>query len=402
MSINPKMTLIDQLPIEGKRTLLRLDLNVPLEDGKIADASRIEAALPTIQHARARGARLIICSHLGRPKGKTVPELSMAPVGLYLAEKLKTEITMPDHPIGPSAQKLASELRDGDIMLLENLRFDAGETKNAELMSKGLAELAECYVNDAFGAAHRAHASTAGVAGYVRDKAAGFLMDTEITALSRLLRAPKKGFVAILGGAKVSDKITVIRQLMTKVDTLLIGGAMAYTFLKAQGIEVGKSIVETEQLHTATEILQVARENGVELVLPSDHLCATDFAADATGVAQDGHISDELMGLDIGAKTAAAYGEIIQRAETIFWNGPMGVFEFEAFANGTKAIAREVARSTAFSVVGGGDSVRAVNESGQADHISHVSTGGGASLEFIEGKSLPGLAALGFGKLEVA
>ena len=268
MSINPKMTLIDQLPIEGKRTLLRLDLNVPLEDGK--SQMRAELKLPCQQYSTREGEvpdSLSVAIWVA-PKGKTVPELSMAPVGLYLAEKLKTEITMPDHPIGPSAQKLASELRDGDIMLLENLRFDAGETKNAELMSKGLAELAECYVNDAFGAAHRAHASTAGVAAHVRDKAAGFLMDTEITALSRLLRAPKKGFVAILGGAKVSDKITVIRQLMTKVDTLLIGGAMAYTFLKAQGIEVGKSIVETEHLHTATEILQVARENGVELVLP--------------------------------------------------------------------------------------------------------------------------------------
>lgn len=397
----PAMTLIDELPIESKRTLIRVDLNVPLQDGQIADDSRIVAALPTIRHAVKRGARIILVSHLGRPKGQVVPSLSLAPVGEYLASALQTEVLLPDQPIGVSASRLASSLRDGQILLLENIRFDAGETQNTEVCSRALAELAECYVNDAFGAAHRAHASTVGVTSFVRDKAVGFLMAKEVEALQHLLEAPKTGFVAILGGAKVSDKIKVIRSLMDKVDTLLIGGAMAYTFLQAKGLGVGQSRIEEAHIKTAKTVLSAAESKGVEICLPSDHVCATEFSADAVPVSQGIEIGDQLMGLDIGPETARTYATKLARAKTIFWNGPMGVFEFEAFAAGTRAVADAVAASQAWSVVGGGDSVRAVKESGRANEIDHVSTGGGASLEFIEGKLLPGLEALGFGKTEI-
>ena len=397
----PVMTLIDALPIEGKRTLIRVDLNVPLEDGSIADDSRIVAALPTIRHAVSRGARVILVSHLGRPKGNVVPSLSLAPVGEYLAEALNTEILLPDTPIGDSAMRLAASLRDGQVLLLENIRFDEGETKNTDACSRALAEMADCFVNDAFGAAHRAHASTVGVTNHIRDKAVGFLMAKEVKALQNLLDAPKAGFVAILGGAKVSDKIKVINRLLDRVDTLLIGGAMAYTFLRAKGVEVGSSRIEVEHIETAKAVLSAAVDKNVEICLPIDHRCAAEFSETAKVVLQTTGIESNLMGLDIGPETAALFSEKLSRAQTVFWNGPMGVFEFEAFASGTRTVADAVADSDAWSVVGGGDSVRAIKESGRADSIDHVSTGGGASLEFIEGKVLPGLAALGYGKREV-
>ena len=397
----PLMTLIEHLPIEGRKTLIRVDLNVPLENGQIADDSRIVAALPTIKHAVNRGARVILVSHLGRPKGVSTPALSLAPIGNYLAEALGRDIILPEAPVGDAATRLASELRDGDVLLLENIRFNAGETKNDEGLSRELATLADCYVNDAFGAAHRAHSSTVGVTGFIRDKAMGFLMAKEVGALNRLLEAPKDGFVAILGGAKVSDKIQVIQRLLDRVDTLLIGGAMAYTFLEAQGISVGSSRVEKEHVKTAQAVLKMAAEKSVEICLPTDHICAEAFSETASAIEQPQSIDQKLMGLDIGPKTASFYADKIANAKTIFWNGPMGVFEFEAFASGTRAMADAVSRSQAWSVVGGGDSVRAVKESGLAGDIDHVSTGGGASLEFIEGKLLPGLAALGYGKTEI-
>jgi len=390
------MSLIDALPIEGKRVLIRVDFNVPLENGVVADDSRIRAALPTIEHAIERGARVILTSHLGRPKGKPDPALSLAPAGEVLAGHLKREVYLSDRPIGPAATRLARDLRDGQVMLLENVRYHPGETKNDDALARALAELADFYVNDAFGTAHRAHASTVGVASHIRDKAAGYLIAREVEALTKLLNAPKRGFTAVLGGAKVSDKIAVIERLLGRVERILVGGAMAYTFLRALGHETGKSRVEEAQLETASHILTQAERRGVEIVLPIDHGAADDFSSTATRVDVDTvDIPAGLMGLDIGSQTSALFGEHLANAKTIFWNGPMGVFEFAQFAQGTRAVADAVADSSAWAVVGGGDSVRAVTESGRAGDIAHISTGGGASLEFLEGRELPGLAALG-------
>ncbi len=391
------LTLVDTLPVEGRRVLMRVDFNVPLDGDRVADDSRVRAAMPSIRHVLERGAQLILCSHMGRPNGKADPALSLAPAGEVLAGLLEQDVLLSDAPVGDSPTKLVRDLRDGQVVLLENLRFHAGETTNDDVFARGLAAYADVYVNDAFGTAHRAHASTVGVAGHVRDKSAGFLMAKEVNALSRLASAPRQDFVAILGGAKVSDKISVIEKLLTKVDTLIVGGAMAYTFLAAQGRDVGRSKVEESYLRTAREVLQTAKRREVQVMLPTDHACADHFGADAArAVVTGADVPGELMGLDIGPATAAAFAERLASARTVFWNGPMGVFEFDAFAAGTRAVADAIADSDAWAVVGGGDSVRAVRESGRAGDIAHISTGGGASLEFVEGRALPGLTALGY------
>ncbi len=378
----------------GKRVLVRVDFNVPLEGTRITDDARIRAAIPTIKHLRKAGARVILCSHLGRPKGKPAAEFSLQPVADHLADLLGHPVAFAHDCVGKSAQNAVDEMGNGDVLLLENVRFHKGETDNDPEFAARLAALADAYVNDAFGTAHRAHASTAGVAGHL-PAYAGFLIEKEVEALGKALENPESPFTAILGGAKVSDKITVIEQLLPKVDRLVIGGGMAFTFLKAQGHEVGKSLVEEGLLELARTLLEAAREHGVEVLLPLDVEEADAFDAKATHRAvRIGYQNKDWMGLDIGPLTRKAFTEAIASSRTVLWNGPMGVFEWTPFKFGTQAVAKAMAACPGTTIVGGGDSAAAAKLFGVTDQMSHVSTGGGASLEFLEGKELPGIAAL--------
>ena len=388
-----KMSVKD-IDLKGKRALVRCDFNVPLKDGVITNDKRIVAALPTIKYLSDEGARVILCSHLGRPKGEWLPEASLAPVAARLSELLGKPVRMSRDVIGEDAKNISETLKDGEIALLENVRYYKEETKNDPEFAKELASLADVFVNDAFGTAHRAHTSTAGVADYL-PAVCGFLIQKEIEVMGGALENPARPFVAVLGGAKVSDKIGVITNLLEKVDTLIVGGAMAYTFLKAQGHSVGASLCEDDKLDLAKEILEKAGEKGVRFLLPVDHVGAEKFDESAEAVAVPGaDIPEGLMGMDIGPETVKLYSEALSGAGTVVWNGPMGVFEFKQFAEGTLAVAKAIADSNAVSIIGGGDSVAAVTKLGFADKMTHISTGGGASLEFLEGKELPGIAVL--------
>ena len=387
---------IEDINVTGKRVFCRVDFNVPIDkQGTITDDTRIRAALPTISYLLENGARLILASHLGRPKGKPDPAASLAPVAAYLGSLLGRQVLMAPDCVGDETAAMADKLEVGQIMLLENVRFHAGETANDPAFAAQLAALADVYVNDAFGTAHRAHASTEGVARILKPAVAGFLMQNELQYLGGALDNPQRPFVAILGGAKVSDKITVIEKLLEKVDAILIGGGMAYTFLKAQGMPIGTSLVEEDRLAMALDLLAQAKQKNVRIFLPDDHLVAATFAADSpfTIVSND-QFPASGMGLDIGPNTITTYQKQIATAKTVLWNGPMGVFEFDAFAKGTLAVAEALADSDCLSIIGGGDSVAAVNKAKLQDKMTHISTGGGASLEFLEGKALPGVVAL--------
>jgi phosphoglycerate kinase len=393
---------IRDLSLNNHRVLMRVDFNVPLEDGRVVDDTRIRETLPTIEYALRHGARLVLVSHLGRPKGKPNPALSLKPAAERLRMLLDKELARGENVgfcpecIGPEAEEMAGRLEQGQTLLLENLRFHPEEEANDPKFAKQLAGLADYYVNDAFGTAHRAHASTVGVTRFVQKSAAGLLMEKELQYLGKVLRHPERPFIAILGGAKVSDKIGVIRNLLDKVDVLIIGGGMAYTFLKAQGEPVGKSLVEEDKVELARQLLKEAKSHKLKFMLPTDHVVAEEIEPNAiVQTVASGHIPANMMALDIGPKTIEAFTEAIARALTIVWNGPMGVFEVAPFAKGTFKVAHAVAENVgATSIVGGGDSVSAVNAAGVADKITHISTGGGASLEFLEGKKLPGVEAL--------
>ena len=384
---------IEDLDVAGKRVLMRVDFNVPLKGGAVSDDTRIRAALPSIRYILERGGSVVLMSHLGRPKGTVVEELRMDPVAARLEELLGSPVKKVDDCVGPEVEQAAEALEPGDVLLLENLRFHPEEEKGDDLFAQRLSRLGDVYVNDAFGTAHRAHASVAGVPKHLR-AAAGFLMQRELKYLGEALASPERPFLAILGGAKVSDKIPVIENLLGKVDGLLIGGGMTYTFMKAQGKSIGNSIVEEDRIEVARDLLQRAKEKGVELCLPVDHLVAKEVDPRAeTRVVEDG-IPDGWKAVDIGPKTARIYGEKVAAAKTVVWNGPMGIFEVEPFAEGTRRLAEALAQAECVSIIGGGDSAAAVQKYGLTERVTHVSTGGGASLEFLEGRELPGVAAL--------
>ena len=394
MNYNKKT--VKDIDVSGKKVLLRCDFNVPQDKttGAITDDKRIRAALPTIQYLLDQGAAVIACSHLGKPKGEVKPELSLKPVSVRLSELLGKPVIMAGDVVGPDAKAKAAALKPGEIMLLENTRFEPGETKNDPELAKEMASMAEIYVSDAFGAVHRAHASTAGVAAYL-PAVSGFLIQKELEVMGGALANPKRPLVAILGGSKVSSKIGVINNLLNIADTIIIGGGMSYTFAKAQGAKVGKSLLEEDWIQYAGEMVEKAKEKGVKLLLPVDGLAATEFSADAEAHLVDGvDIPDDMLGMDIGPKTIRLYSDAVKDAGTVIWNGPMGVFEFPAFAEGTRAVAKALAETDAITIVGGGDSAAAVAQLGYADKMTHISTGGGASLEFLEGKELPGVACL--------
>jgi phosphoglycerate kinase len=386
---------IKDMNLENKKVLVRVDFNVPLKEGVITDDTRIERALPTLKYIlEQKGTSLIVMSHLGRPKGEKKPELSLAPVAKELGKKLGVEVKLAPDCIGDEVKDMAASLKPGEVILLENVRYYNEEKNNDPEFAKNLASLGDVYINDAFGTAHRAHASTEGVTKYL-PSAAGFLIEKEIAAFKPILENPAKPLVAIIGGAKVSSKISVLESLLKTTDAYIIGGGMSFTFLKAQGYTIGSSLVEDDYIDTAKAFLKAAAEKGAEVILPVDHVVAAEFSESAVAEnVDDVNVPDGKMGLDVGPKTVALCEAKIAEASTIVWNGPMGVFEFENFANGTKKVAEAVAASKAFSAVGGGDSVAAANKFGLADQMSHVSTGGGASLEFLEGKALPGIVAL--------
>ena len=387
---------VDDINVKGLRVLVRCDFNVPLQDGKITDNTRLVAALPTIKKLIADGGKVILCSHLGKPKGEPKPELSLAPVAAALTELLGQEVKFAADAtvVGDNAKAAVAAMKDGEVVLLENTRYRAEETKNGEAFSKELASLCDVFVNDAFGTAHRAHCSNVGVTEYVDTAAVGYLMQKEIDFLGNAVNNPVRPFVAILGGSKVSSKISVINNLLDKVDTLIIGGGMAYTFMKAMGEEVGKSLLEEDYLDYAKEMMAKAEKNGVKLLIPVDTVVAKEFSNDVPfHTVGRGEIAADEEGLDIGEKTRELYANAIKDAKTVVWNGPMGVFEMSNFAKGTIAVAEALANIDATTIIGGGDSAAAVNQLGYGDKMSHISTGGGASLEFLEGKELPGVAA---------
>ncbi len=388
---------IEDINVRGKKCLVRCDFNVPLKDGKITDENRLVGAMPTIKYLIDNGAKVILCSHLGKPKGEPKPELSLAPVATRLSEMLGQEVVFAAdaNVVGENAKKAVAEMKDGEVVLLENTRYRKEETKNEEGYSKELASLAEIFVNDAFGTAHRAHCSTVGAGQFLEERVCGYLIQKELDFLGSAVENPVRPFLAILGGAKVSDKLGVINNLLEKVDTLIIGGGMAYTFIKALGHEIGTSLLEEDKVAYAKEMMDKAKAKGVNLLLPVDVVYADRFAEDAQPHITEGRdIPADCMGLDIGPKTRELFANAVRESKTIVWNGPMGVFEFENFANGTKAIAQAMADVDATTIIGGGDSAAAVNQMGFGDKMSHISTGGGASLEFLEGKELPGIVAL--------
>lgn len=385
---------VRDIEVAGKKVFVRVDFNVPLQDGVISDDTRIRETLPTIQYLIEQGARVILASHLGRPKGQVVEEFRLTPVAHRLSELLGKPVVKVDETIGDAVKEEVNKLSDGDVLLLENVRFYPGEEKNDPEFAKALAELADIYVNDAFGAAHRAHASTEGIAHHL-PAVSGLLMEKELRVLGQALQSPERPFTAIIGGAKVKDKIGVIENLLNLADNILIGGGIAYTFFKAQGYEIGKSLVDNEKLDLALGFIEKAKEKGVKLYLPVDILVADDFSAEAnTQVVSIDSIPAEWEGVDIGPKTAELYTDVIKNSKLVVWNGPMGVFEIDKFSNGTKAVAQACAETEGYTVLGGGDSAAAAEKFKLADRMNHISTGGGASLEFMEGKALPGVVAL--------